>query len=1055
MSGVPIVLKPGLYEKTVSRQLRAQLDSLGDEYLEDTAGIDSAEASRILAKYASDQLVRALDDVKNLDKQVDLVNRVIATMRDSLPQDDAGEYEGAEVDDSATQLLSLVSKRNSVYGVSPDAAHGLPRPVTSLAGSSLFTGANKEPQLYTELNKEIASADEIDLLVSFVKWSGLRLILEHLKTFVGRGGKLRVIATTYMSATDANAIEELCKLPNTQVKISYDTERTRLHAKAYLFRRNTGYTTAYVGSSNISRPAMTEGLEWNLKIAKQDQPDVLEKVEATFESYWNSPEFELFDLSQMDRLYDALAPNLADDDSVIPLFDVRPYPFQQEILDRLEAEREVRNHWRNLVVAATGTGKTVISAFDYRRFCESYNDGKRIRMLFVAHREEILKQARATFRGVLRDQNFGELFVGGRRPKSIDHLFISIQSLNSSDLTQWVDADFYDYIVVDETHHLAAKSYQRALEYFKPQVLLGLTATPERMDGQSILPWFDNRIAAEIRLPEAIDRKLLCPFQYFGVTDSVDLSGLRWTRGGYETKQLDDLFVFTEQVARRRLHLVADAVRRYMGDMSKVKGLGFCVSKEHAKFMAKGFSELGIPSIAVISETSDEVRSNAKERLTKGDIRFIFTVDIYNEGVDIPEVNTVLFLRPTDSLTIFVQQLGRGLRLSEGKDCLTVLDFIGQANKHFSFERKFRALLTDPGANVGEQLRIDFTSAPKGCYIQLEPVAKEYVLSNINAVTGYRSWLVERISELAESLKHAPTLGEFLRSADIDLHVLYNGRNSYSRLCAQAGLRKDFADPDEEAIAKAFARICDIDSRRWIMFLREFFSQPVDGAIRNLTPRQERMLRMLQVTIFSGEFGKDGPSDLSEFVDRLVRNETLLPELLELLGICLDRIEFVDEPVTLGFDCPLDLHCSYSRDQLLVALDYLTPGNVREGVKWLPEKEIDVLMVTLDKSDKDYSPTTMYKDYSINERLFHWQSQNKTSERSSVGKRYINHETLGTKVVLFVREKKAEHGGAAPYTFLGLVDYVSHEGEKPMNIIWRLHRPIPARFIKKTNRLAS
>lgn len=1050
------MLKDGIYEQIINDEINEEIKK-SDKYIE-SANIDESESSKILTKYISDVIEKGLNNLNDknngINNQISLVNKIVNIIKDETKEN---YYEKLTLPKETEQLLSLYEKKNNILAFEKNSKDTkIIRPETSISQSSLFTGALHEPQMFTELKKEIISSDRIDMLVSFIKWSGLRLLIEELKNFTENGGKLRVITTSYMGATDIKAIEELNKLNNTEIKISYDTKRTRLHAKTYVFYRNSGFTTSYVGSSNISNAALTSGLEWNVKVTKKDLPETIEKIEATFESYWNSNDFEIYDENKKEKLAKSLNSEkyLNSKSDNIYNMDIKPYSYQQEILDKLEAERKVRNHYRNLVVAATGTGKTVISALDYKRF-KKENPEKTCRLLFVAHREEILKQSIYTFRSILKDSNFGDLFVGNHRPESIDNLFVSIQTFNSKEFTEKTSKDFYDYIVIDEFHHAAAPTYQNLLEYYKPSILLGLTATPERMDGQNILKYFDNRVAAEIRLPEAIDKKLLCPFQYFGVTDNVDLDKLKWTTGGYDKNELSNVYTIDTKYAEKRADMIVKSTKKYVTDINDVKGIGFCVSIKHAEFMSEYFNKCGIKSMALSGKSSDDERKNAKDNLVSGKIKFIFVVDIYNEGVDIPEINTVLFLRPTESLTVFLQQLGRGLRLSDSKECLTVLDFIGQANKKYNFEEKFASLLSNPTKSVEQEIKRGFISVPKGCYIHLEKKARSYILQNIKASYGNKNSIANRISTFEEDSGKKLCLSNFLEYYNLDAKKIYKYKDtSFSRLCVIANKKKDFYEEGEWILSKSMYALSNIDSRKWIEFLIDLLENIDNINIKNLSSLEKRMFQMFYITIFGTAIENWNDSAVIENINLLSKSKNMLNEIIELLKYNYEKIDFIDEKVNLGFNCPLDLHCSYSRDQLLVAMDYLKVNSMRQGVVYVKEKNTDIFLITLNKSDKDYSPTTMYNDYSINEKLFHWQSQSTTSETSKTGQRYINHEKIGSSVLLFVREyKKDMNGKILPYTFLGSAKYVSHIGSRPMNIIWKLDKEIPAKYIKKTNKM--
>ena len=1044
-------MKSGLYEQIINREMNDELEQISVD-CKHQEKVDSAEASRVLATYVAELLQQKMDCIYEtsgdnaLNDQIEYINKVISVVDDE-------RKDQAMIGQAGEQLLAIMSDKDERLLLGKK-AKDIARPETSMAFSSLFTGAVREPQMLNELKKEIASADRIDMLVSFIKWSGLRELLDELREFTSNGGKLRVICTSYMGATDVKAVEELSGLINTEIKISYDTKRTRLHAKSYVFHRETGFTTAYIGSSNMSNAALTSGLEWNVKATEKDLAETIKKVEATFESYWNDKEFVLYDASQKTRLIQALKNEKYIGEGIDRrfVFDIQPYSYQQEILDKLSAEREVLGYNRNLVVAATGCGKTVISAFDYARYCKK-NPGKKNRLLFVAHREEILEQSIDTFRGVLKDLSFGDLWVGSYKPESLDHLFVSIQTLNSKKLYDELPSDYYDFVVVDEFHHAAAPIYREPLAKLSPKIMLGLTATPERMDGEDILQYFNGRITAEIRLPEAIDRKLLCPFQYFGISDDVDLSEIRWVRGGYDRRELSDILSASGKIAEKRAESVIRNIEKYTASIEEMKALGFCVSKEHARFMADFFNKNGIASLELDSDSSKEDRASAKKRLEEGEIKTIFVVDLYNEGVDITSVNTVLFLRPTESLTVFLQQLGRGLRLDDSKDCLTVLDFIGQANKKYNYEEKFAALLANTKHSIEYELKKGFVSVPKGCYIHLEKKASEYVLQNIKNSIETKNGIENKIASFKNDTGKELTLANFLNHYRMDPRALYK-KDNFSRMCVNAGVLDDFSDPLEKEVTKALSKLASVDSRRFLRFILQILDDIDELRFDSLNDGEKRMLQMFYVSIWMDAIDYDNPQGAYENLLSLANSKTMLNEIIELFHYLQEHIDFVDKRIDFEFDCPIDLHCTYSRDQLLVAMDFMKPSTVREGIKWLPDKKVDILFVTLNKSDKDYSPTTMYNDYSINETMFHWQSQSTTSSTSPTGQRYINHRTEGSKVLLCVREdKKDPWGNTAPYTVLGFVDYVQHTGSKPMNIVWKLIDEIPAKYIKQTRKL--
>jgi len=1035
-------LPPGLYERLVTSEVEDAISGSANNRRIATSELPTEDAPSAIAQYLQDVIARFLHDVRgkdSIDRQRRLANRLIDTLAEEL---EVGESEYVRLAEPLRALLAISESSESVDHERPD---------TPLSRSALLTGTRLDPCLGVQIRKELASADRVDILCSFIKWSGLRLLLDELRQLTSEplavGPRLRVITTSYMGATDPKAIELLCDLPNTEVRVSYDTERTRLHAKAYMFQRRTGFGSAYVGSANLSKAALSDGLEWTNKISQYELPHLWAKVVATFETYWNDDEFEPYTRDCKTRLRTALRRERSAFTVGHPVFanlDLRPFPFQEEILEVLAAERDIQEKTNHLIVAATGTGKTMIAAFDYRNICRDKE--RRPPLLFVAHREEILRQALGTFRAVLKDQNFGDLLVGTSEPANDDYLFCSIQSYNSRELWR-LPPQRYEYVVVDEFHHAAAPSYRRLMDHVSPKILLGLTATPERSDELDVFHWFGGEASAEIRLPDAINRRLLCPFQYFGVSDCVDLDGLKWQRGGYRISDLDRVYTGNDM----RASLVIDKVHEIVLDTSQVRGLGFCVSVAHAEFMARYFSEHGIPAMALSAESSDDERRSAKDKVCRRDVNFIFVVDLYNEGVDIPEVDTILLLRPTESLTVFLQQLGRGLRLHDDKDCLTVLDFIGVQHREFRFAARFRSLSTEPARRLDGEVEQGFPHLPPGCFVRLERVAMQHVLKNIKeSLTLTRSKTVKQLRELGRHLNRTPTIQEAIEYLHASLDDLLR-RGAWSRLLVDAGLAKPFVDPDEKALAKGMRRFAHIDDPTQIRFLINHLKNPT--ACERMTEVDSRRLSMLHIMTW-GATGKG--MSLSAAEERLKRNSRIASDLQAVLEYRLAHTRTRLLKVSADEFAPLAIHGDYARDESLVGLGHSTMDDrpqFREGVLHLPDQKIDAFFVTLNKTEDAYSPTTMYEDYVISQNLFHWQSQSTTSQESPTGQRYIRHRELGYTPILFVREnKKLPSGLTAPYAFLGPAEHVSHEGDRPISIVWRLKHAIPARLLRLIGR---
>ena len=1033
-------MNQGIYEELVTQLVTQKLKALdlNTFYINKTL-IDKEEASTFLSLHLSHTIKNALNSIKGenqLEIQIKIANKIILLLKEELRKEEFTNDLIAIEGEILNAVFSKVDAHFSDFNLHLKEI----TPYTRLTHSELFTGGNVGLSLESELKKEIRSSDKIDLLVSFIKFKGIIILEPELNEFTKRGGQLRVITSTYMGASDYKAIQLLSKLDNTQVKISYNSRNERLHAKSYLFYRNTGFHTGYIGSSNFSRSALTDGLEWNIKITTKEVSHVIDKFQKTFDSYWQSDDFELFnDTIHKDKLIASLneGKNSKLIDYNVAFFDIKPFPFQSEILEKLEVERSIHNRNKNLVVAATGTGKTVISAFDYKYFKQQNKSSK---LLFLAHRKEILLQSLSTYRGVLRDNNFGELWVDGIEPESYEFVFASIQTVNNRLDELALSKDYYDYIVIDECHHLTAKSYRGIIDYFKPKILLGLTATPERMDGGDIQEDFHNRIAAEIRLPEALNRKLLCPFQYFGITDSIDLSAVSWERGRYVVSELTNIYTAND----RRVGDIIRALEKYTKDINDVRAIGFCASIDHARYMAEKFLLAGLKA-DYLTSSNNQNRDNIRYQLLKKEINYLFVVDIFNEGVDIPEIDTVLFLRPTESLTIFLQQLGRGLRLSENKDCLTVLDFVGNARPEYNFENKFRSIIGKTSTTIIKEIEDNFPHLPLGCSIVLEKKAKEIILSNISTATSInKNQLIQKIRNFQHQTTLSLNLRNFTEFHSIPIQTIYK-KGSWKRLLQLADLQEDFDSKNESqivsAILKKWLSSC---STSYFQFILDLAKKDFNVSMKDYDENDRKMLLMLHYDVWQNA---GGFISLENSIQEIGRNKVLVEEIIEVLDLLIDNIDFKEININLPYKQPLMVHARYTRDQILAGLGLSTferKSPSREGVAENINLNTELLFINLIKSEENFSPTTMYDDYAINEYLFHWQSQNSAGPETTKGLSYIKHIENKKLILLFVREKtKDEFGNTMGYVFVGKGDLKEHYGSKPMSIKWELNEAMP------------
>ena len=1035
-------LPDGLYDKLVTESLAQLIAGLRDPACRTLSQVPADEVAERLADALVRQMTVLLDELdgegaEKASRQLALVNALLVHLR-------------KQAGIAASQLETFVEPPQLLRAVHN--ARPVPEvPETGLAIPWLFTAGKGSPSLLTELRREIACCDQADVLVSFITVSGVRKLLDILQTAtaVDAWGKprtrLRILTTTYIGATEMEALDYLAQLPGCEVKVSLDGRRTRLHAKAWIFNRRTGFGSAYVGSANLSGAALLGGLEWTVKFTEQGQAGLFARAKAHFETLWNDSEFQHYDpanSAHRSELSRALKREAGDQlSATTTFFDLEPKDYQKDMLEQLAVERE-HGRFRNLVVSATGTGKTVVAAFDYKATCQHH--GGRPRLLFVAHREEILKQARRTYREVLRDHSFGELLVGGINPETCDHLFATIDSVASRGLVAQYGSDYWHSITIDECHRLAADRFDAFATAVRPKILLGLTATPERSDGKPIFPYFDYRPdgspAVELRLWHALDLQLLSPFEYYGCDDDTDFSEVPWDEPG-ERAIIDKLVTGNDVRAR----LVIDEWHRLTGDPKRSKALVFCVSVAHAEFMTSRFNDAGLPALCVVGATDPEIRRQAPEKLRRAEVCAIVTCDLYNEGVDLPFVDTLLLLRPTQSPVLFQQQIGRGLRLHEGKQNCLILDFVGRYRTEFRFDRLLSTVTGLSRNQLIDAVEKGFSSLPPGCHIQLQQFTKEQVLRSLRTTIN-QSWrrLRSELQSFAALRGRANVrLTDFLREQALEPEELYRsyGRSGWTILQRDAGLLNTPEGAEEEYFGRRFADLLHYDDPEQVDLLLRVGEATVP--YEALSEREHRRLQMLAYQV-DGQHHQTGTG--KDFLVRLSQTPEIRAELGELANVLQARSNLRSRPVPGLDDIPLCLHAGYGVREILTSVGWLTPGRrtpFQAGVLALQDRKVELLFVTLDKSE-GFHDRIAYHDYAISADRFHWQSQYSAGPDTTAGRRYLESPKNGWSFQLFVRRSKGE-----PYRACGPVMLEQAEGTKPMSIIWRLTVPLPVRLFQE------
>lgn len=885
----------------------------------------------------------------------------------------------------------------------------------------LLNNYKKGSKIISHLLKELEECEEFYFSVAFINNSGLNLFLNAFKELEERGIKGKIITTNYLNFNEPSALRRLLKFKNIEVKVF---DEGNFHTKGYIFKKKSDYTLI-VGSSNITAGALTKNEEWNLKVTSLENGELLIDIKNEFEELFNRSNILTEEwIKNYEIVYKELKKKkITDNIKFINVKDIKPNAMQKEALMSLQNNRDNALD-KSLIISATATGKTYLSAFDVKNF----NPKK---MLFIVHREQIAKKALQSYREIFDVKKSMGILSGTSKEIDCDFIFSTMQTLSKTENLEMFSRDHFDYIIIDEVHRAGATSYRKIIDYFNPKFMLGMTATPERTDGFNIYELFDYNIAYEIRLQKALEEDMLCPFNYYGVSEII-----------VDGNILNEETNFSSLVSEERVRNITEKADFYGFSGERVKGLIFCSRNDEAKELSEKFNELGFSTVSLTGSNTQEEREDAIKRLEQDDennkLDYIFSVDIFNEGVDIPKINQVIMLRATQSAIVFVQQLGRGLRKHNSKDYVVVIDFIGNYKTNFLIPV---ALFEDKTYNKDNIRRIVSEGnniIPGSSSIMFEKVVKKRIYDSINE-TNFSNLknLKESYNELKNKIGRMPMLIDFKKYGNIDVDLILNYKKSYYNFLVHSVKEIDDTLNEKQKIILEFISIELANSKRIHEFiiLNEILTKGYTSVD--------------EISFILEEYGIINDYDSIKSAISILNNGFITNKDLEKYKFC-NFIKFENDIIKISDNLKSNLNSDLNKYLLdlieysiynykenytnryenknLVLYKKYSRKDVCRLLNWEKDESSTVygyrikhntcpIFVTYHKSN-DISSSTKYEDKFISKSVFSWMTRSNKNIESSEVVEILNYESSNLKIELFV---KKEDGEGTDFYYLGSV----------------------------------